>query len=200
LASGVANPWRAVPWVLLVHTLLGTVLVAQRGRYTESSDRAKVRCAKLRRTSRRPIAAGRIEPIHAAVFRNAVIPCGMYLPGSRGATGCEPAFAVLTLVCYLFLYTPLKRPNAESVDTGVAAFPRRPCRVLIGYVRCGRKARPQRHGFFTRFFSSGNSRISWPLAWIYREDYATGRICGPSAKEQKKPRSWDGKACCQAWR
>ena len=61
------EPLARFPWVLLVHTLLGTVLVASgAGALNQVIERRFD--AQMRRTSRRPIAAGRIEPIHALVF------------------------------------------------------------------------------------------------------------------------------------
>jgi protoheme IX farnesyltransferase len=64
---GCAEPLARFPWGLLVHTLLGTVLVAS-GAGTLNQVIEREFDAQMRRTSRRPIAAGRIEPIHALVF------------------------------------------------------------------------------------------------------------------------------------
>ncbi len=61
---GCAEPLARFPWGLLVHTLLGTVLVAS-GAGTLNQVIEREFDAQMRRTSRRPIAAGRIEPIHA---------------------------------------------------------------------------------------------------------------------------------------
>jgi tetratricopeptide (TPR) repeat protein len=62
----------------------------------------------MRRTSRRPIAAGCIEPIHALVFGIllSIVGCTYLALAVRPTASL---LAVLTLVCYLFLYTPLKR-------------------------------------------------------------------------------------------
>ena len=68
---GCAEPLAHFPWGLLVHTLLGTLLVAS-GAGTLNQVIEREFDAQMRRTSRRPIAAGRIEPIHAVVFETLV--------------------------------------------------------------------------------------------------------------------------------
>src|SRR5258707_8626423 len=91
----------------------------ERGRCTESGDRATVRCANEAHISPTDRCwSHRAHPCSG--FRNAVIPCGMYFL----ALAVRPAaslLAVLTLVCYLFLYTPLKRRT--PMCTLVGAFP-----------------------------------------------------------------------------
>src|SRR5260221_2737205 len=92
----------------------------------------------MRRTSRRPIAAGRIEPIHALVFGMllSLVGCTYLALAVRPAASL---LAVLTLVCYLFLYTPLKRrtPMCTLVGAFPGAMP-----VLIGYVAAAGKLNP----------------------------------------------------------
>ena len=87
---GCSQPLSRFPWALLLHTLLGTVLVAS-GAATLNQLIERQFDAQMRRTARRPVASGRIEPLHALVFAVRVVPCGKYLSGSRRATGCEPA-------------------------------------------------------------------------------------------------------------
>src|SRR6266852_9224280 len=104
---GSPKPLAHFPWLLLLHTLLGTVLVAS-GAGTLNQLIERKFDAQMRRTTRRPIAAGRIEPVHALIF-------GMLL----SLVGCTylalavrpPAslLAVLAPVCYSSLSPPLKR-------------------------------------------------------------------------------------------
>ncbi len=126
---GCAEPLARFPWVLLVHTLLGTVLVAS-GAGTLNQVTEREFDAQMRRTSRRPIAAGRIEPSHALVFGILLSLVGCtYL--ALAVRPVASLLAVLTLVFYLFLYTPLKRrtPMCTLVGAFPGAMP-----VLIGYV------------------------------------------------------------------
>jgi protoheme IX farnesyltransferase len=154
------------PFTLLIHTLLGTLLVASG---TGTLNQFFERCfdAQMRRTARRPIPAGRVEPASALHF-------GIFL-SSAGSIYLAVAvnvlvslLAVLTVVTYLFLYTPLKRetPLCTLVGALPGAMP-----PLIGWAA-----------------ASGNLGLgAWVLyafvflwqfphfmaiAWMYREDYA----------------------------
>src|SRR5260370_26100550 len=126
---GSPKPLVHFPWMLLLHTLLGTVLVAS-GAGTLNQLIERNFDAQMRRTARRPIAAGRIEPIQALVFGTLLSLTGvLYM-----ALAVRPAaslLALLTLSAYLFLYTPLKRrtPMCTLVGAFPGAMP-----VLIGYV------------------------------------------------------------------
>jgi heme o synthase len=162
---GCGEPLARFPWVLLVHTLLGTVLVAS-GAGTLNQVIERKFDAQMRRTSRRPIAAGRIELIHARIF-------GMLL----SLVGCTYlAFAVrpvasllalLTLVCYLFLYTPLKRrtPMCTLVGALPGAMP-----VLIGYVAAAGKLNSRAWLLYAILFLWQIPHFM-AIAWMYREDY-----------------------------
>src|SRR5437879_11966402 len=57
----VPGPLREFPWLRLVHTLLGTLLVAS-GTGTLNQYIERRFDAQMRRTARRPIAAGRLKP------------------------------------------------------------------------------------------------------------------------------------------
>jgi heme o synthase len=154
------------PFALLAHTLLGTLLVAS-GTGTLNQFFERVFDAQMRRTARRPIPAGRVEPASARHF-------GIFL-SSAGSIYLAVAvnvqaslLAVLTAVTYLFLYTPLKRktPLCTLVGALPGAMP-----PLIGWAA-----------------ASGNLGLgAWVLyafvflwqfphfmaiAWMYREDYA----------------------------
>src|SRR6266849_4624229 len=126
---GSPKPLAHFPWMLLLHTLLGTVLVAS-GAGTLNQLIERRFDAQMRRTTRRPIAAGRIEPVHALIFGTLVsFAGGIYL-----ALAVRPAaslLALLTLGAYLFFYTPLKRRT--PLCTLVGAFPGA-MPVLIGYI------------------------------------------------------------------
>ncbi len=78
---GSPKPFVDFPWFLLLNTLLGTVLVASGAGALNQLIERKFD-AQMRRTSRRPIAAG----------------------GSGRATGCEPACPADTRRVSVFLY------------------------------------------------------------------------------------------------
>ena len=58
---GFGGPWRDIPVALAIHTLLGTLLVAS-GTGTLNQYLERDFDAQMRRTSRRPLAAGRLQP------------------------------------------------------------------------------------------------------------------------------------------
>src|SRR5882672_5818114 len=104
---GCGNEARPFSVISLFNTLLGTLLVAG-GTGTLNQYVERQFDAQMRRTARRPLAAGRIEPSDALWF-GILLSCagGSYLAVAVNALAS--LLAVLTLVSYLFLYTPLKR-------------------------------------------------------------------------------------------
>jgi protoheme IX farnesyltransferase len=182
---GNGEPLARFPWVLLVHTLLGTVLVAS-GAGTLNQVIERKFDAQMRRTSRRPIAAGRIEPIHALVFGMllSLVGCTYLALAVRPAASL---LAVLTLVCYLFLYTPLKRrtPMCTLVGAFPGAMP-----VLIGYVAAAGKLNSPAWLFCAILFLWQFPHFM-AIAWMYREDYArAGYAVLPKGREKARFMGW----------
>jgi protoheme IX farnesyltransferase len=182
---GCGEPLARFRWVLLVHTLLGTVLVASgAGALNQLIERQFD--WQMRRTSRRPIAAGRIESIHALVFGTslALVGCTYLALAVRPAASL---LAVLTLVCYLFLYTPLKRrtPVCTLVGAFAGAMP-----VLIGYVAAaGKLNRPAWFLYAILFLWQFPHFMA--IAWMYREDYArAGYVVLPQGTEKATFMAW----------
>jgi len=154
------------PWILLLNTLLGTVLVASgAGALNQLLERKFD--AQMRRTSRRPIAAGRVEPVHALLFGTLLSLTGVvYL-----ALAVRPdasLFALLTLSAYLFLYTPLKRrtPWCTLVGALPGAMP-----VLIGYIAATGKLDFEAWQLYAILFLWQFPHFM-AIAWMYRDDYA----------------------------
>jgi heme o synthase len=182
---GCREPFARFPWVLLVETLLGTVLVAS-GAGTLNQLIERQFDAQMRRTARRPIAAGRIEPIHALVFGTLLsLVGGIYL-----ALAVRPAaslLAVLTLVSYLLLYTPLKRrtPMCTLVGAFPGAMP-----VLIGYVAAAGKLNSPAWLLYAILFLWQFPHFM-AIAWMYREDYVrAGYEVLPQGREKARFMEW----------
>ena len=163
---GSPKPFTHFPWFLLLNTLLGTVLVASgAGALNQLLERKFD--AQMRRTSRRPIAAGRIEPIQALIFGSLLSLAGtIYLALAVRPTAS--LLALLTLSAYLFLYTPLKRQTPWC--TLVGAFPGA-MPVLIGYVAATGKLDPEAWQLYAILFLWQFPHFM-AIAWMYREDYA----------------------------
>jgi len=163
---GCPKPLAHFPWLLLLHTLLGTVFVAS-GAGTLNQVIERRFDAQMRRTARRPIAAGRIQPLEALVF-GALLSLAGVLYLALVVSPAASVLALLTLGGYLFLYTPLKRRT--PLCTLVGAFPGA-MPVLIGYVAAAEKLDSQAWLLYAVLFLWQFPHFM-AIAWMYREDYA----------------------------
>jgi protoheme IX farnesyltransferase len=157
------------PLMLLIHTLLGTLLVAG-GTGTLNQYIERRFDAQMRRTARRPVASGRIEPSRALWFGISLSLAGtVYL--ALAVNGMASFLALLTLFSYLFLYTPLKRrtPLCMLVGAFSGAMP-----PLIGWAAaCGRLDAEAWVLYGMLFLWQFPHFMA--IAWMYREDYARAR-------------------------
>jgi protoheme IX farnesyltransferase len=153
-------------WTSLLNTVLGTALVAS-GAGALNQWMEHRFDARMRRTARRPIAAGRVEPIRALVFGVALSLTGaayLFLTTNNLAS----LLAVATLVSYLFLYTPSKR--ITPLCTLIGAFPGA-IPPLIGWAAARGSLDPQAWVLFAVVFFWQFPHFM-AIAWMYREDYA----------------------------
>jgi protoheme IX farnesyltransferase len=159
------TPLVGFPILLLIHTLAGTLLVAS-GTATLNQYIERQFDAQMRRTKRRPLAAGRIEPSRALWFGIALSVSGaIYLAAAVNLLAS--LLAVLTLLSYLLIYTPLKRKTPLCTLAG--AFPGA-VPPLIGWAAAsgtlGREAWVLYGLVFLWQFPHFMA-----IAWMYREDY-----------------------------
>lgn len=164
---GARNSFR---FSLLVHLLLGTALMASGTAalnqwYEADSD------ARMRRTRKRPIAAGRMKRIHGFAFGVALSVAG-FADLWFGANVVAAALGLFTLATYIFLYTPLKQRSA--VCTTVGAFPGA-MPPLIGYAAASGSLDAAALALFFIMFVWQFPHF-YAIAWMYREDYARGGI------------------------
>jgi heme o synthase len=152
--------------LLALHTLFGTLLVAG-GTATLNQFLERDFDAHMRRTARRPIASGRIEASHAFWFGVSLSVAGIaYL--ALAVNVLASLLAVVTLLSYLFLYTPLKRKT--SLCTLVGAFPGA-VPPLIGWAAARGRLDPEAWVLYTVVFLWQFPHFM-AIAWMYREDYA----------------------------
>src|SRR6266852_3009026 len=153
------------PWIPLLHTLLGTVLVAS-GAAT-LNQRIELRFDRqMKRTARRPLASGRIEPPRALWFGVSLSLSGaVYLAVFTNALAS--LLAALTLLGYLFLYTPLKRitPLCTLIGAVPGAAP-----PLIGWAAARGRLDPEAWALYAIVFLWQFPHFM-AIAWMYREDY-----------------------------
>jgi protoheme IX farnesyltransferase len=122
--------------------------------------------AKMRRTARRAIAAGRVDPDHALAFGATLSLAGVtYLAVTVGFL--SSMLALVTLVGYLLVYTPLKRVTPMCMLVGAAPGAAPP---LIGWAAARGHLDPGAWLLFSIvFFWQFPHFMS--IAWMYRDDY-----------------------------
>ncbi|HTB14824.1 MAG TPA: heme o synthase [Bryobacteraceae bacterium] len=170
------NPF---PFERLFQVLAGTLLVASGAgalnQYLEFGFDAQ-----MRRTSRRPIAAGRLSPVSALWFgiSMAVIGAADLL---LFANVLAASLAVITIGSYLFIYTPLKRKTPLCTVAGAFAGAMPP---LIGWAAAnGSIASAQAWCLYAILFFWQFPHFM-AIAWMYREDYArAGYFVLPSRRK-----------------
>jgi len=154
----------------LFHALLGIALVSS-GTAALNEVMEHDIDLHMRRTSQRPIPAGRMSLLHGFVAGELLSVGGsLYL-----AFFCNPltgVLAFLTSVVYLVAYTPLKR--VSPICTFVGAFPGAMPGVLGWTAARGRFDWGTLVLFSILFFWQFPHFFS--IAWLYREDYARGDI------------------------
>src|SRR4051812_23437951 len=154
------------PWTPLIHTIFGTLLLAG-GAAALNQWMELPFDVQMRRTARRPVAAGRIEPEQAFWFGAALSVLGaVYL--AVLATPLASVLAVLTLLSYLFVYTPLKRKTPLCTLVGAIPGAAPP---LIGWAAARGSLDATAWMLFGILFLWQFPHFM-SIAWLYREDYA----------------------------
>lgn len=155
-----------VDFVLVCHTLLGTALLAG-GAAALNELLERDYDARMRRTQDRPLPSGRLQPQTVLIVGSLAAVTGLsYLFLAVNVT--TGLIGGLSLVCYLFVYTPLKR--VTWVNTLVGAVPGA-LPPLIGWTAA-------RGSLSSEGLSLFAIQAFWQLphfmaiAWIYRDEYA----------------------------
>lgn len=165
--AGAEDP---ISYLLLLHTLLGTALLAA-GAGTLNQWIEREADGKMRRTEQRPLPAGRLQPSPALLFGVTVSLAGtLYLIWAVNLLSA--LLGLLTLTSYLFLYTPLK--TRTPVSTLVGAFPGA-MPPLIGWVAASNRIEVESLVLFAMLFLWQFPHF-YAIAWMYREDYARAGI------------------------
>jgi heme o synthase len=150
----------------LCRTLLGTALLAG-GAAALNQLLERDYDAKMRRTQDRPLPSGRLQPHTVLILGGATAVLGMICL-AQTVNLVTAAVGALSLVCYLFVYTPLKR--VTWLNTLVGAVPGA-LPPLIGWTAARGELSSEGLSLFA-------IQACWQLphfmaiAWIYREEYA----------------------------
>ena len=162
---GAPVPVSHLPWAPLFHTILGTVLVSS-GAATLNQLIESRFDAQMRRTARRPLVSGRIKLSSALWFGISLSVFGaIYL--AIATTPLAALLSILTLLAYLFVYTPLKRktPLCTLIGAIPGAMP-----PLIGWAAVGGHLTADTWLLFAIVFLWQFPHFM-SIAWMYREDY-----------------------------
>lgn len=159
--------WRGpMDYPLLFHVLFGTGLLAS-GAAALNQFLERDLDGKMQRTEHRPLPAGRLRPETALLFGGV---CSVLGLGHLAllVNWWTSFLGALTLVSYLFVYTPLKRVTTlNTVIGGVpGALP-----PLMGWVAARGEIPVEGWALFAiQFFWQVPHFLA--IAWLYREDYA----------------------------
>lgn len=155
-------------WLLLVNTLMGTGLLAC-GAAALNQYLERDFDALMERTADRPLPAGLIQPQTVVVLGGVISVAGL-LWLAFGANLLTAVLGAVTLISYLFIYTPLKRKT--TLNTAIGAIPGA-LPPLMGWTAARGDLSIEGWALFAILFF-------WQLphflaiAWMYREDYARG--------------------------
>jgi len=136
----------------------------------------------MRRTCKRPIAAGRLQPATALWFGVSLSVIGaVYLLIAVNALAS--LLAALTLTSYLVFYTPLKRitPLCTFVGAVPGAMP-----TLIGWAAASNSISSEKAWMLYAVLFLWQFPHFMAIAWIYRDDYArAGYLVFPTYSEER---------------
>jgi len=170
VAARLASPWGVDGWVLF-HAVLGAALVAASAGafnqwWEQDSD------ARMSRTSRRPLPAGRLTPWQVLIFGTVTFGLGLgELVSFVNATTAGVALA--TWLLYVLAYTPLKTRSPLNTAVGAVsgALP-----ILIGWTATGAPI-DMRAGALVAVMFLWQFPHFMAIAWLYRADYARAGQC-----------------------
>ena len=155
-----------LPWMQLLHTIVGTALVAGGASalnqvWERDTDRL------MRRTRLRPLPDGRLHPQDALWFGIALAAVGI-AELTLGVNPMTAGVAAATLVSYVFLYTPLKVRTSLSTIAGAipGALP-----AVIGWAAATNTLSIEGWVLFGIVFMWQMPHFL-AIAWMFRDDYA----------------------------
>src|SRR5882724_10911723 len=159
-SSSPVNYW------LMLHAVLGTALVAS-GASALNQLLEREHDAKMRRTKNRPLPSGRLQPTTVMVF-GGVCSCAGLLWLALAVNLTTSVIGAVSLVSYLFIYTPLKR--VTWLNTAVGAIPGA-LPPLMGWTAARGEITGEGWALFAILFFWQLPHF-FAIAWIYKDEYA----------------------------
>ncbi|MFN0106662.1 MAG: heme o synthase [Bryobacteraceae bacterium] len=162
--TGAVNLWA------LLHTIVGTGLIAS-GTAALNQWYERDADARMRRTEKRPLPAGRMTPRNALVFGLLLSVLG-FMELGLGVNWLSAELGLFTLLSYLLVYTPLKQisPVATTIGAVPGAMP-----PLIGFAAASGTLTAEAWVLYAILFLWQFPHF-YAIAWMYREDYERAGI------------------------
>lgn len=153
-------------WARAIGAIAGTAMVAAGASalnqiYERDTDRL------MTRTRLRPLADGRLTPAQAGVFAAAMSAAGLVWL-ALAANVLSAYVALVTLVTYVAIYTPLKRLTSFSTVVGAVPGALPP---MIGWAAATNTLSREAWVLFAIVFLWQMPHFL-AIAWLYRDDYA----------------------------
>jgi len=172
-----------INWTALLHTIFGTAAAAAGAAALNQWWEYKLD-ALMHRTQSRPLPAGRMRPIEALAIGSVLSIFGVtYLAFLCNALSA--ALAAITIIIYIFGYTPLKRRSTFNTALGAVPGALPP---MIGWAAARGTLNAGAWVLFAIL-------LIWQLphffaiAWMYRDDYARAGFQMISGDDQTGERS-----------
>jgi protoheme IX farnesyltransferase len=177
---GADNP---INYAALLHTVFGTAAAAAGAAALNQWWEYKLD-ALMQRTRSRPVPAGRMRPRDAVVLGAALSIFGVaYLAFVCNALSA--ALAAITIVIYVFGYTPLKRVSTFNTALGAVPGALPP---MIGWAAARGTLNAGAWMLFAILFFWQLPHF-FAIAWMYRDDYARAGFQMISSDDQSGERS-----------
>ena len=157
---------RPVSYMALLHVVLGAAAAAA-GAAALNQWWERNADALMQRTRARPVPAGRMRPLEALIVGIVLSIFGIgYL--ALTCNGLSATLAAVTIVIYIFAYTPLKRFSTANTLVGAipGAIP-----PMIGWAAARGELNAGAWSLFVILFFWQMPHF-FAIAWMYREDYA----------------------------
>jgi protoheme IX farnesyltransferase len=178
-AVGFYIGWQgAMNFLLFFNTLAGTALVAA-GAAALNQLLERDYDARMRRTQDRPLPSGRLQPATVAIFGGVSSVAGLvYLAVTVNLL--TSVLGAVTLISYLFIYTPLKR--VTWLNTAIGAIPGA-LPPLMGWTAARNDLSGEGWALFA-ILAFWQIPHFFAIAWMYRDEYAkAGFVMLPNVED-----------------
>ncbi len=156
----------SVDYLLMLHTVLGTALVAS-GASALNQFLERDYDARMRRTQNRPLPSGRLQPQTVLIVGGITTAAGLiYL--ALAVNPLTSFIGACSFASYVFVYTPLKR--VTWLNTAVGAIPGA-LPPLMGWTAARGEISREGWALFA-ILAFWQLPHFLAIAWMYREDYA----------------------------